>query len=215
MEGFIMKKFIIIKAFTLAEILITLAIIGVVAAITVPSLMNKINDQQYKIAYKKAFSVASQAWQHGVADNAFVARESQYDGTNNYANWEIFKSYFKVEKDCNNVHNYKCWDWTGEKSNGNPQYSDVGAFIDSSGMAWSMRTNISSTTITSSYFIVDTNGFKKPNQYGKDRWVFIMANKDDGFDGLPVKIIVPDDHESANSVACPSGGCYYKSWLSE
>ena len=32
-------------AFTLAEVLITLVVIGVVAAITVPSLMNNLNDK--------------------------------------------------------------------------------------------------------------------------------------------------------------------------
>ena len=53
-----MKKF---NAFTLAEVLITLGIIGVVAAMTMPTLMNSTNGAQYKTAYKKALSVLSQA----------------------------------------------------------------------------------------------------------------------------------------------------------
>ena len=47
--------------FTLAEVLITLGIIGVVAAMTMPTLMNATNGAQYKTAYKKALSVISQA----------------------------------------------------------------------------------------------------------------------------------------------------------
>ena len=47
--------------FTLAEVLITLGIIGVVAAMTMPTLMNSTNGAQYKTAYKKALSVLSQA----------------------------------------------------------------------------------------------------------------------------------------------------------
>ena len=49
------------SGFTLAEVLITLGIIGVVAAMTMPTLMNATNGAQYKTAYKKALSVISQA----------------------------------------------------------------------------------------------------------------------------------------------------------
>ena len=48
------------SAFTLAEVLITLGIIGVVAAMTMPTLMNQTNGAQYKAAYKKALSAISQ-----------------------------------------------------------------------------------------------------------------------------------------------------------
>ena len=53
-----MTKF---KGFTLAEVLITLGIIGVVAAMTMPTLINSTQGAQYKTAYKKALSVLSQA----------------------------------------------------------------------------------------------------------------------------------------------------------
>ena len=47
--------------FTLAEVLITLGIIGVVAAMTMPTLINQTNGAQHKAAYKKALSVLNQA----------------------------------------------------------------------------------------------------------------------------------------------------------
>ena len=43
-------------AFTLAEVLITLTIIGVIAAIVIPTLNSKIKDYQFRVAYKKAYS---------------------------------------------------------------------------------------------------------------------------------------------------------------
>lgn len=49
------------SAFTLAEVLITLGIIGVVAAMTMPTLMNSTQGAQYKAAYKKALSALGQA----------------------------------------------------------------------------------------------------------------------------------------------------------
>ena len=48
-------------AFTLAEVLITLAVIGVVAAMTMPTLINQTNGAQYKAAFKKSLSAISQA----------------------------------------------------------------------------------------------------------------------------------------------------------
>ena len=51
------------SGFTLAEVLTTLMVIGVVAAMTIPTLMNSTDDQQNKVAYKKAMSVLSQGIQ--------------------------------------------------------------------------------------------------------------------------------------------------------
>ena len=62
----IMRKF---NAFTLAEVLITLGIIGVVAAMTMPTLINQTNGAQYKAAYKKAMSAISQAVTLNVAQD--------------------------------------------------------------------------------------------------------------------------------------------------
>ena len=52
-----MRKF----AFTLSEVLITLVIIGIIAAITIPTLMNNTNGQEYRSALKKAISQLNQA----------------------------------------------------------------------------------------------------------------------------------------------------------
>ena len=74
-EKIMTKRF----GFTLAEVLITLGIIGVVAAMTMPTLMNQTQGAQYKTAYKKALSALSQAvtlnvaldeWNFADADNS-------------------------------------------------------------------------------------------------------------------------------------------------
>jgi prepilin-type N-terminal cleavage/methylation domain-containing protein len=48
-------------AFTLAEVLITLGIIGVVAAMTIPSLMTKIKFAKYRTAFRKDLAILNQA----------------------------------------------------------------------------------------------------------------------------------------------------------
>ncbi len=58
-----MKNFAMVRphlAFTLAEVLITLGIIGIVAALTIPTLINNAQKQQYVSIDKKTYSQLSQ-----------------------------------------------------------------------------------------------------------------------------------------------------------
>ena len=61
------------SGFTLAEVLTTLMVIGVVAAMTIPTLMNSTGEQQARVACKKAASVLSQGVQ------LLVAKEVECD----------------------------------------------------------------------------------------------------------------------------------------
>lgn len=55
------------KGFTLAEVLITLAIIGVVATLTLPSLMTNTGEQQAKTALRKGINTLTEAGQMNLA----------------------------------------------------------------------------------------------------------------------------------------------------
>lgn len=57
--------------FTLAEVLITLGIIGVVAAMTIPTLIANINGSKYRNQFKKAVSTLSQAARMNLAQYDF------------------------------------------------------------------------------------------------------------------------------------------------
>lgn len=57
------------NAFTLAEVLITLAIIGIVAAMTLISLQNKTNSQELHVAFLKTYSELNQIAQMFYAEN--------------------------------------------------------------------------------------------------------------------------------------------------
>ena len=59
-------------AFTLAEVLITLGIIGVVAAMTMPALITNHQKKQTVVQLKKAYTVLSQALQRSILDNGEV-----------------------------------------------------------------------------------------------------------------------------------------------
>jgi len=74
------------NAFTLAEVLTTLMVIGVVAAMTIPTLMNSTTEQQNKVAYKKALSVLGQGIQ------LMAAKEDQCIVGDSNALAECFKN---------------------------------------------------------------------------------------------------------------------------
>ena len=63
------------KGFTLAEVLITLAIIGIVAALTIPSVISNYQQQEFKTGLKKAVSVLNEAIQTNIAQDG----ETPYD----------------------------------------------------------------------------------------------------------------------------------------
>ena len=71
--------------FTLAEVLITLGIIGVVAAMTIPTLLSNTNGAQLKTAYKKALSTLNQAVLMNIAmkdeDFSTLEEDTDADGT--------------------------------------------------------------------------------------------------------------------------------------
>ncbi|MDO5437400.1 MAG: type II secretion system protein, partial [bacterium] len=66
------------NAFTLAEVLITLAIIGAVAAISIPSVISNSQQQEFKTGLKKAVSVLNSA----ITMNMALDGESPYDNAN-------------------------------------------------------------------------------------------------------------------------------------
>lgn len=202
------------KAFTLAEVLITLGVIGIVAAITIPTLIKNTQDAEFKTAYKKAFSDATNAWNSMANDNVVTERSSAYDTNASLANFTAFMGYFKTTLVCD-TDNTKCWDSTGEKLNNTIPYNNDYAFIDNSGRAWSSAW----ASYAGERIFVDTNGFKGPNHFGKDRWQFypVLQGCNDTSGncygaGLPVKL-VPAGDSGYNVWGCQYPPCSPKSWL--
>ena len=89
-------------AFTLAEVLITLGIIGVVAAMTMPTLINSTQGAQYKTAYKKALSVMSQAVVMNIALDDYDLSQT-VAGTTNGSNADGVQSVYSLFKNRMNV----------------------------------------------------------------------------------------------------------------
>ncbi len=172
-------------AFTLAEVLITLGIIGVVAALTIPTLMQKTNEKDTVAKVKKIYSTLSNAINLAVAQNGTIDTWGlNFDATENDVKKfaSVIIPYFNVVKDCSTNQ-------TGCISNDIYKYlnGDNHVAYAASGLYYKLmltdntvlifRTagngSCSETTSCGSFF-VDINGVKKPNTHGKDTFTFLV-----------------------------------------
>lgn len=170
--GLIIKK---IKAFTLAEVLITLGIIGVVAALTIPALLNSTNDLQLKSAFKKDYSVISQAYTSLLQDSGGSLKGKYNTYSDEFIN--DFKNKFQISKYCPSPARGTCWhnNNVAKNLNGGDDWttfwaSPIGGMIlnDGSLVAISYYAKDCDDSESCGFILVDANGFKKPNIQGKD-----------------------------------------------
>jgi len=90
-------------AFTLAEVLITLGIIGVVAAVALPALITNINDRANSERQANIAQKITQAVEQMRAHGELV----QYSSTDEFVN--VLQKYLKITKRCDANHLAECW----------------------------------------------------------------------------------------------------------
>ncbi len=159
------------RGFTLAEILITLAIIGVVAALTIPAVVQNYQKTQTVTQLKKAYTSLNQAMAKAVVDYSNMTDWDKTDDTDTTRRAFVrkyFIPYLKVSKDCTEGDNSKCWGKSGQYGSLNLDGGNYGQalypLILNDGTALSF--SFSAENIISVY--VDLNGAKLPNRVGKD-----------------------------------------------
>jgi prepilin-type N-terminal cleavage/methylation domain-containing protein len=178
--------------FTLAEVLITLGIIGVVAAMTIPTLMNNTQENEYHVAAKKVYTILSQATMNMLNTNGgTIWDNSSADYKQLSLNMkDTYKAHLKYVKE-GTLTDISTTGWYGYKSNsiamddgGN---SDRYALELNDGMIlrfFATQDCSSGTVIAGTSncgdILVDVNGIKKPNMFGKDVYVFSVFKTSDG-----------------------------------
>ena len=189
-----------IRAFTLAEVLITLGIIGVVAAITIPTLMANYQKAQYVTALKKAYSQINQvlvkiADDHGCPGDLAGTGLFATGGTHKLIGDELVK-YLSVVKNCGDAGDggtSGCFtDNHAENYDGQIPNSGLDSsyyrFITADGMTFRLNSNMNdcaldwSNNITNNMtqmcgsIMIDVNGLKGPNYMGRDIFNFYITN---------------------------------------
>lgn len=178
-----------LNSFTLAEVLITLGIIGIVAGMTIPILMQNIQDAQLKTAWKNTYSILSQAAINVMHDNGDTFKSicngvvEAVDGSDCLKS--KFSPYLSYVKDCT------CYNGTGTLGDcwANQTYAGDGKTPYYSSWVTEINTKYSGLVLKNGAFVVfeqrsptctdsiynrcgiiqvDVNGSNKPNTYGRD-----------------------------------------------
>lgn len=184
------------KAFTLAEVLVTLGIIGVVAALTLPILTNKHQNSValagIKVAYAKINDgflfmrsdenlddLRSLSVFHNMTPETFQDESVQANLDEQMKKYfNIVKSY-KAGETCSECPVYV--KMNGELADGG-QYDYAWRGFSSDGMIYFMHlsgpqeaANKGKIQSIVAYFFVDINGTKLPNKWGKDMFQYALA----------------------------------------
>jgi prepilin-type N-terminal cleavage/methylation domain-containing protein len=178
-------------AFTLAEVLITLGIIGVVAALTIPSLIANYQKKVIVNRLKQTSSMISQGFKLYMADEGISDLSGDLDWkTDKNALNTLFKKYFKVARDCNGKY-YPCSasEYYSLTKNNHHVMSDssFNAFCQLTivllnGAFVCADPSTDSSTEYIIWFEVDVNGSAGPNKYGVDYITFQIDKNGNIFD---------------------------------
>lgn len=198
-------------AFTLAEVLITLGIIGVVAAMTLPALLNSTQHKELQTGLQKAYSVIQQAIQRMSYEEGLDITWDNYPN-NTFA--PVFKKYIQQFSSCgqngcitadispeegdifSRVSKYKTYN---KKQNVTLEWFDEGQAILTDGMF--LMINNSSNRNYGIVISVDVNGYGKgPNAWGHDLFSFYINKQKVIPIGAPETPLMPDS--AWNSFDC-------------
>jgi len=167
------------NAFTLAEVLLTLAIIGVVAALTIPAVITKVTKDQYVVGLKKAYNTLKAVEREAIQEHGPMENWTWSTGDDPTADFEkYFLPHFDVLKNCGATTEEGCFAEELTVLSGNSAGYSVNTagyykIITSDGMSWAYGKTGSTTPLWSrGWFYVDVNGLKGPNRWGRDIFTF-------------------------------------------
>jgi prepilin-type N-terminal cleavage/methylation domain-containing protein len=191
-----MKDF---KAFTLAEVLITIGIVGVVAVLTLNTVIKDIQHRQYIEAIKKRYAeiqniTAKIIEEEGEPSNWILDAYSLKSNESNDKVANLYAQNLKIIQNCGTKSSYTgntCItnDYKTLNSSSFNAIFSLNFFVyaftlaDGSTLIIKFRNNYGGGFLWGSpdmLFIVDVNGKKSPNTVGRDIFYFYLNANDKG-----------------------------------
>lgn len=163
-------NFIKKPAFTLAEVLITLGIIGVVAAITIPGLINNFKAKQLHSRLLKSYSTLQQAFKRMEGDD--VSLDFNSYGAKTF--YKTFANYLTGVTNCGS-YGVECYGIELRKFYPHGGSLDDGVLLLNDGTLLLFE---NPPGVNRVYITVDLNGYhQKPNKFGYDLFMFQLVDE--------------------------------------
>ena len=183
-------------AFTLSEVLITLTIIGVIAAITIPTVIANHQKETLKAQFTRAYSDLNNISRKFYADNGISFSEYGWEHTY-LQNYAAFKKYIITTKHAVDTVDYSDPSTYTYKTTANVRTAHVcddhGLFTDAGGRLFGLN-NQNKENENGPIICVDTNGLRGPNKYGYDFFVFFFT-----VDGRVLPMGMEDDNNTSET----------------
>jgi len=186
------------KAFTLAEVLITLLIVGVIASIVIPGLIQDTQQAEYKAAWKKSFADISNASK--LLSQEYGGNLAGVCGASHTCVRDLYLKYLSSNRSCGGTAVVgNCWNTDGAKGlNGGYAYTAAwftgAGLVINNGQFYYFEWDPGVCNPVCYRFLVDVNGLKGPNTAGKDvYWASIYNNG------------IAKPYGSGSTPSCPSG----------
>ena len=191
-------------AFTLAEVLITLGIIGIVACMTLPSIINKYQSKVFETTFKKQYSVLQNAIDYSTMVNAYqncylyfpkgtISYQFKLDdcvalGNDLVENLKLtpisktvlnnYKRSAEIHATGGNSINWACsYDYS---------LGEAIPYVSSDGVIFMI-------SVYAQFFpsiIIDVNGEKGPNKWGYDVFFMVLSNHNEATS----KVLLTDEY---------------------
>jgi len=196
-------------AFTLAETLIVMGIIGVVAALTLPNLNSSTGDKEKVTKVKKIYSNLEDALGRAVAVYGPISEWIQNDTSDDAISKRVadrLTEFMKISKDCGKSAGCYPTKITGFDGNDNSSYKGIYNYILADGTGISIYAKASTTTYVDIYIDIDGPN-KGQNRNGYDIFKFIIYGKD--FLDCQADVIHPAEH----CIYYEYSPDYYTAWV--
>ena len=151
-------------AFTLAEVLITLGVIGVVAILTIPSVMQSYQSRVLATQIKKAYNEVATA---GATAMSMEMGVDSFKDTKVFQQNNFVTNYFKKTKDCRNEPG-DCFASTYRRGDTTYNINSLTEIDWDSAHCFTAKAGYSMCLDEYGIGILDINGKSGPNRIGKD-----------------------------------------------
>ena len=170
------------KGFTLSELLLSLIIVGVIAVLTIPVLLNNVSNKTFATQVKNMSAIIEQ-----LAQDELLTNKTRDLSDTDFGDPEelLTEKHFAIVKSCSSADSLTdCWKTGGGDAEVSYKNLNNDAYAITAGDTVVLKNGVmlkytltADSDKTIGMFVFDVNGNDKPNILGRDLFGFLITPK--------------------------------------